>query len=46
MLSEERIHKDISSIYRTRKIKEISRKIKLEKYLKKTANKIKDKILH
>ena len=44
MLSEERIHKDITSIYRTRKIKEISRKIKLEKYLKKTANKIKDKI--
>ena len=40
MLSEERIHKDI----RSRKIKEKSKKIKLEKYLKKTANKIKEKI--
>ena len=40
MLSDERIHKDI----RSRKIKEKSKKIKLGKYLKKTANKIKEKI--
>ena len=35
MLIEEKIHKDISSIHRSRKIKEKSKKIKLGKYLKK-----------
>ena len=44
MLIEEKIYKDISSIHRSRKIKEKSKKIKLGKYLKKTANKIKEKI--